>query len=663
MSKRLGSWLRTVSPSHLGSLGRLAITVAAVALSAGTFAAAASAHAFLIRSSPQAGARLATAPNMMSLGFSEPLIAGSQRVVIVRANGHTVELPRSSAAGLTVDQPLPHKLSGVFVVSWRVVSIDGHVSLGQFAFGAGSAGVLPKVATASQPTSWPAVAASWLMFLGLALALGGLLSERFVWSGAREQTLAGAPVLPGVIIATVGAVLQLVLLAANEHGSGLTTGLTSGALGNAIGTRPGELTLAILIALLAAGALACVRPLHVYAIVPLMTMVVFSAALGHSGTLGTAWPVVADSVHLAAVAAWVGALAGLVLLAARAEQPRLAFAVGAGRYSRFALPTVVVILITGVLTAIPEFGTLDQVVSTGYGRTLVIKSGLVLVALLFALTARLRALSANPQPRVALFRRLTRVEAAAVLGVLVAAALLVNAAPPHVPAAQASTSLLGPPPVAGPNLRVADLAGQLVVGLTAGGHQLQFAVFAPAYQAPGRLSLSARADLPDGASRDLFPRRCGTGCFTIDLPLEPGLTRVTARASSSKWKGGDVQFAIPWPLRGEDRRIIGRVIHTMRALRSTTFTQTTTLPYGSPEPPTIRSLSGARFLEIDSLGAPATDVRFLGAQNGLREFAYIYTRGGSDIWYRIWVDRTDRVRREIIVAEQGRISRTFSHFH
>ncbi len=246
------------------------------------------------------------------------------------------------------------------------------------------------------------------------------------------------------------------------------------------------------------------------------------------------------------------------------------------------------------------------------------------------------------------------------LGVFVAAALLVNAAPPHVPAAQASTSLLGPPPVAGRTLRLADLAGQLVVGLTAGGHQLQFTVFAPGYQAPGRLNLSAKVDLPNGASRDLFPRRCGNGCFTIGLALEPGLTRVTARASSSKWRGGDVRFAVPWPLGAEDPRLIGRVIHVMRALRSTTFTQRATLPYGSPEPMT-RSLSGPRFLEIDPLGAPATDVRFLGARNGLREFAYMYTRGGSDIWYRIWVDRRDRVRREIIVAEQGRISRTFSH--
>jgi hypothetical protein len=61
----------------------------------------------------------------------------------------------------------------------------------------------------------------------------------------------------------------------------------------------------------------------------------------------------------------VGALAHLVVIAARAEERRSAFVAGARRYSRFALPTVLVILATRVMTAIPEFRSLGEVVSTG----------------------------------------------------------------------------------------------------------------------------------------------------------------------------------------------------------------------------------------------------------------------------------------------------------
>jgi copper transport protein len=639
---------------------RLVVILAAVALSVGLCSASASAHSFLIRSQPEAGSRVPEAPRTLTLDFSEPFVAGSQRVHILRSDGHAVALPPSRRAGSVVDQRLPANLRGVFIVSWRVVSIDGHVSLGQFAFAAGVAGALPRVASASQPTSWSAVAASWLMFIGLALALGGLVSERLVWRPASaHQRIADAPVVLGVILAVAGALLELVLLAGNDRGGGLGSGLSGEALGNALGTRPGKLTLAILISLVAAGVLARVHPLRAGAIVPLLTGVVFSADLGHSGTSNTGWAVVADSVHLVAVAAWAGALAHLVVIARGAEERRPAFLAGAGRYSRFALPTVLVILATGVLTAIPEFRSVRELVTTGYGRTLLVKSGLIGVALLFALTARLRVRSASPPQRL-LLRRLTMAEGTTVVAVLIAAAVLVNAAPPRAPTAgQASSALLGPPSLAGPTLRLADLAGQLVVGLTAGARQLQFTVFPPAYQAAGQLTLTGEARQPNGTSRDLFSRACGSGCFSIAFPLQWGVTVVRAHASSSKWSGGDVRFAIPWPLGPEHPTVIHRVIHVMRAIRSLTFTERVTLPFGNPQTPVTHSLSGPRFNEIDPLGAPGVDVRSLGARNGLREFAFIYTLGGSNIWYRIWVDRRYRLRRELIVGEQGRIYRTF----
>ncbi len=642
-------------------LARFALAAGAVFLLAAILPATASAHAFLIRSQPQAGSRLARAPSTMALYFSERFVRGSQQVTLGRANGAAIKLPASRAAGAVIEQPLPANLRGVFIVSWRVLSDDGHISLGEFAFAAGSAGALPTVGSSSQGRSWSEVAASWLLFSGLALALGGLVSERVVWRRTpAERTVAAAPVAAGLALAAVGALVELVLLAGNQRGGGFVSGLHGGALGDALGTRPGKLTLATLIALAISGVLVPLRWLRVTAILPLIAAVVFTAERGHSGTSGYGWAVAADSIHLAAVAVWLGALAHLVLIVARADAPRPALVAGARRYARLALPTVLVIVASGVLTAIPEFRSLGAVLSSGYGQTLLVKAGLIGLALLFALAGRRRALPANPHPRLPLLRRLTLAEATTLGAVLVVAALLVNAAPPRAPiAASAASTALGPPPVAGPAVRLADLTGQLVVAVTAGARELQFTVLPPGSQSPGKVKLTADARRPDGTSADLHPRPCGGGCFSSRFVLKRGTTLVTAKVSSSAWKGGEVSFAILWPLAPERPALPRRVAATMRALPSLTLTEQVTSGPGSSTPPAAYSLSGRQFMQTEVFGGGAVDVHSLGTRNGLTEF--VFAVPGSNIWYRIWVDRRYRLRRELILDPGHRILRSFRY--
>ncbi|HEY8626329.1 MAG TPA: copper resistance protein CopC, partial [Solirubrobacteraceae bacterium] len=435
---------------------RLTSAVATVIAVAVALPAAAAAHSFLIRSDPEASARLVKPPAVLTLYYSEPFVRGSEQVSLRTAGGKGIALRRPRSNGAIVRQPLPAKLRGVFVVHWRVLSDDGHISLGEFAFAAGSAGALPAIRNRSQSTSSLEVTASWLLFIGLALALGGLLSERVVWRRTPAQrTVIAAPVATGLVLAAAGALVELVLLAGDQRGGDFASGLHGGALADALGTRPGELTLATLIALAVSALLVPLRWLRVAGFVPLFAAVVFIAERGHSGTSSYGgWAVAADSIHLAAVAVWLGALAHLVLIVVRAQAPREALVGGARRYSRFALPTVLIVLASGVLTAIPEFRSIGAVFSSGYGQTLLIKSALIGVALLLALVARTRALPANPHSRLLLLRRLTLAEATTLVVVLVVAAVLVNAAPPRAPAqASAASSALGPAPVAGPAVR------------------------------------------------------------------------------------------------------------------------------------------------------------------------------------------------------------------
>src|SRR5712691_5631057 len=420
-------------------LRRVAAAVAAVALVGLAAAAPAGAHAFLIRSDPAAGARLAEGPATLTLYFSEPFVRRSEHVTLRRVGGESVKLSPPASSAAIVHQPLPANLRGVYVVSWRVLTDEGHISLGQFAFAVGSSAALPTLKASTTPTSWPEVAASWLVFVGLALAVGGVASERFIWrrTPLNARALTAAPALPGAALATVGALLQLVLLAGDRRGGGFSAGLSGSAISDVLGTRPGKLTLALIISVLIAMALLPLRWMRVTAIVPLLFGVGFIAARGHSGTSGHSWAVAADMIHVSAAALWLGALAHLVLVVVRNGDRRALLVEGARRYSRLALPTVIVVAVTGVLTAIPEFRNVSVVFTTLYGRVLLLKALLIAVALILALAARQWALPANPHPRLPLLRRLASAEASVFAVVLIVVAVLVNAAPPRGPAAAA----------------------------------------------------------------------------------------------------------------------------------------------------------------------------------------------------------------------------------
>jgi copper transport protein len=630
-------------------------------LAALVLAGVAQAHAFLIRSDPETGARLAASPPRLTLYFSERFVGGSERVVIRRAGAGDVGLPAPQARGRVVTQSLPPQLKGVFVVHWRVLSDDGHISLGEFAFAVGSSAPLPELKATSAKTPPSEVVASWLFFVGLSLAFGGLVSERLLWAG-RKLAARHAPIIAGAVVAFLAAVAQLVLIAGARAGGGFAAGLRPTTLESALGTRPGTLTVVVIAALATAAALAVWERTRLLALPTLLFVIVATALRGHSGTSGHAWAVAADAIHLAAVALWLGALAHLVIVVAarRAEGALATLAAGARRYAGLALVTTLIVVASGVGTALAEFGNLGELTSTGYGRTLLVKAGLVAVALGIALTARLRALPANPTLRLPLLRLLTRLEATTLAAVLVAAALLVNLAPPRSSTASAAAvaPVLGPPPLEGPAVRLADLAGQLVVGMAASERELQFTIIAPGQAGAAVAKLRAEAEPAQGKSVDLYPRPCGEGCFVIRYRLT-GETTITAAASVPGWTGGKVQFTVPWPLKPPADAALRRVARTMKGVPRLLLTESVTSGPGSGGRPVGYTLRGKAFMATELYGGGAVDVREISRGDGLTQLAFALP--GSNIWYRIWFDARDRLRREMIISPGHLIRRSFRY--
>lgn len=164
----------------------------------------ASAHAVLVASTPEQGARLASAPAAVQLTFSAALTPPAV-VVVHGPDGSVVATVEPSVSGAVVRQPLPDAGGGTYTVAYRVVTADGHPVTGQLTFsvaggspgsgtgdtatgGTGTGGTSTDAAPAAEPAVRRAADASrepvpvLRLLLGVGLlglaALLGLLARR-----------------------------------------------------------------------------------------------------------------------------------------------------------------------------------------------------------------------------------------------------------------------------------------------------------------------------------------------------------------------------------------------------------------------------------------------------------------------------------------------------
>ncbi|HEV8585757.1 MAG TPA: copper resistance protein CopC [Methylomirabilota bacterium] len=97
----------------------------------------AGAHAFLDRADPRVGATVKTPPTHVRLWFTGALEPAYSRVRVLDGAGKRVDLNDSAlepgnAALLRVS--LPALVPGRYRVVWRVISVDSHVTEGDFFF-------------------------------------------------------------------------------------------------------------------------------------------------------------------------------------------------------------------------------------------------------------------------------------------------------------------------------------------------------------------------------------------------------------------------------------------------------------------------------------------------------------------------------------------------
>ena len=431
--------------------------VAVIAALALAFPATAAAHATLEHTVPTEQGRVAQAPRIVRLNFDQSVTPLPNSILVYTARGRVVSrAAHSDNAGHDVVAVLDKRLPvGAYTVRWHVVSGDGHVISGVFTYGVRVAAPPPTQAYgASGPTTTEHVV-RWAYFLALALLLGGV--------GCRLLVVRG-PLPPRAekrfyIVTGIGAVATLevgiaaFLLRAEDalqlpFGRLLYGDLEPIANGTRFGTAFIAMTLgfALVTAFLYLAWLSD-RPIFLWP--ALVLGLGFASGLslsGHSAAdAGSSWKSeLADWVHLSAATLWIGGLVQLaiVVLPLAPDLRRAAFL----RFSTMATVLVALVLAAGTYLSILRLPRLHDLWTTHYGHVLLVKLGLVAVALGWGALHRFLAVPAVERDGGdGLFTRLPRSvlgESLAGMAVLLAAAVLVDSKPP---AAKPPVRVGGPP--------------------------------------------------------------------------------------------------------------------------------------------------------------------------------------------------------------------------
>ncbi|MHA6644855.1 copper resistance CopC/CopD family protein [Mesorhizobium sp. A623] len=354
--------------------------LAALALPAPAFA-----HAALIGTEPADGAVLAQSPDRFSLTFSEPVSplvlslvkpgGGTEALTSFRLDGQTVEIDNAQELG-----------KGTYVLSWRVISTDGHPVAGSLLFSIGAAGTAP---VASEPVDWSLRSAIWLakvcLYIGLFIGVGGTFVLCWLSPAAGKRVVVAA--LWGGIVA---AVVSLGFQGLDALGLPLARIAEPLVWKTALGTTFGW-TVVIGLCALGLGLLSLIVPCLLAKTLSLVALVgvgVALAASGHASAAEPQWltrPMV--FLHGVGIAFWAGALIPLGLaLKGRTVESGLFLR----RFSKTIMPVVVVLAGAGIVLAVIQVQTPSALVATAYGRLLLIKLGLLAVLFAFAAFNRWR---------------------------------------------------------------------------------------------------------------------------------------------------------------------------------------------------------------------------------------------------------------------------------
>jgi copper transport protein len=417
-------------------------------------------------------------PSQAVLRFSEPVqVLNPGDVTVVDGDGVRIDNGARTAAGdprrviVSLRGPM---VPDSYTVRFRVVSADSHAEAGAYVFAVGKVPLgAPILAGAGglSDTSPAAVGARVVEFASLFLLLGLLAFRALVWAPAvqtarglsraeRDSAVRGGQRMfwrafwgltmvagvaeTGVLAAKSAVVFHTGLITALLHPADAYRLVAASRFGDLLGWRCGALCLLVALAFStwnresegSAGRRGSMALMGLVGVAALTLL----AAQGHASQAPLAPLAIAfDATHLTAVAVWMGGLACLAAVLLRAPRAlpdggRALASATLTRFSRIALWSVIVISVTGIARATGELSSPTQLLTTGYGRDLMLKTSLLAPILLIARRNRrvVAALVGGLTPTAARLRGVARsvqMELAIATSIVVIAALLVAQIP------------------------------------------------------------------------------------------------------------------------------------------------------------------------------------------------------------------------------------------
>jgi copper transport protein len=447
--------------------------------------AAASAHAYLIRTVPAASVVLNAAPASVQLTYDEAVEPRFAIVSVTDVGAHsetTGQVTRSPSNPDTLVVPLKHVAEGWYLVYWRAISVDGHPVQGAFTFAVGpNPGPAPQFRIphiAGSATSTPLVIMKWLAFLTMMAAIG-LFVLRTLIAQPLARRVEGTTLRPLDIAFAVAAVLGLIAIPAYLEEETAIDSLRSFwnlggvvPLWRATASGRGYVDVEICFALFCIAAAVAIwsdRPERQHrstaallalsgALVAAAATLLLPGAVGHAGQTsprGVAVPL--DWLHLIAGSIWIGGLIGLLVVwrSLPAAKRVAGLVVCVPRFSNVAFVSVLVLLATGVGASVLHLPVLSALWLTSYGKAILVKAGILLAAMALASINLLRtkpglSRAAVGESSARLLHRVVAGETVLVVGAILVAAVLSSLAPPPPAFAEEGAALahVGPGKVA-----------------------------------------------------------------------------------------------------------------------------------------------------------------------------------------------------------------------
>ncbi|MFE5580522.1 copper resistance protein CopC [Kitasatospora sp. NPDC056531] len=422
--------LRIAPRRVVGALGTLGVLLALMLAGAGP----ASAHATLDSTDPRQNSVVATAPQAVTLTFSETVSLSSDSVRVLDPAGKAVDAGNPAHAdgqGNTARVALNSGLAnGTYTVAWRAVSEDSHPVGGAFTFSIGAPSDTSVSATALQGARADGLVSALygtgrtVAYAAFALLAGVAAFVLVCWPAGATRRPVQRLLMTGWTTLLASTVAVLMLRGPYERGSGIGKALDLSLVRATLDERIGT-ALAARLLLLAAGGIflsllvgqlgqpqrpapakagepdehdedaeaaelreleqrAAERPqrearlgLGVAGLVLAVALAATWVGADHASVGIQVWLALPFGIlHLIAMALWLGGLASLLV--------GLREGVGAevvDRFSMVAFGSVAVLAVTGIYQSWRGLGSWGALTGTEYGRLLLVKTGCVAVML------------------------------------------------------------------------------------------------------------------------------------------------------------------------------------------------------------------------------------------------------------------------------------------